>query len=114
MEPVDLTAALSVPALAVSAGILFWVRKGDADARRQTVVIVMLLGDLALTLAGVSATWPPLFEFAAPLALCCALAGIFVASERPDGARAREARWTSFEQQFDAYSRTSNTASEDS
>jgi hypothetical protein len=108
MNAGDVPQLLTILAVALTVAILVSVRQGNAPGRAQAAVALLILGDLALTLAGQAATWPTLFEVAAPTSLAGAIAAVFLAAERPCEATA-ESEWTSFERQFRAYVRSSRT-----
>jgi hypothetical protein len=97
---VDLVGASTLVALAGTLAVLHLMREGDVSGRRAALVVATLVVDLTLSLAGIGLTWAPVFEVAAPLSLGCAVVAVFVAAERPNGRRAREARWKRFEAQF--------------
>ena len=108
MNAGELPQLLTILAGALTVATLVWVRRGDAPALAQAAVALLILGNLALTLAGQAASWPTLFEVAAPTSLAGAIAAVFLAAERPCDATA-EPEWASFERQFRAYVRSSRT-----
>jgi hypothetical protein len=82
MALADLTALLTVPALVGSVTLVYAVRRGNARGGQQAAIATALLMTLALTLADLSLSWPPIAQVAAPLSLAVCAGAVFTGADR--------------------------------